>query len=271
MPWSRRVCTTPTRRSAEQRLDLLRWLLDEGVSLDQIVDAQRRGSLYRAGLDALLWPEGGGLTIADVAARIGSAGSVGPAGSAAHRTGRPRRRARCATAVRSSCSARSESRCRCSANSPRSSSRVCSEPRPRPWPKRRSRCSRCRSRSRCETRAWHRSSTRSVSAKRRMAFTTARFVIDLMMRLQFDEAVDRLTGAWDRTDDDVPRDELDFTVAFVDLAESTQLTVSTDGGRLRRRDPRLRRSCSRCGGSARRAPREVDRRQCDARGRDPGT
>ena len=63
-----------------------------------------------------------------------------------------------------------------------------------------------------------------------MAFTTARFVIDLMMRLQFDEAVDRLTGAWDRTDDDVPRDELDFTVAFVDLAESTQLTVSTTAG-----------------------------------------
>jgi hypothetical protein len=45
--------------------------LHEGVSLEQIIDADRRGSLYRAGLDALLWPEGGGLTVAELAAEAG--------------------------------------------------------------------------------------------------------------------------------------------------------------------------------------------------------
>ena len=48
-----------------------------------------------------------------------------------------------------------------------------------------------------------------------------------MMRLQFDEAVDRLTGQWD-DGDRLPRDEVQFTIGFVDLAESTRLTISAE-------------------------------------------
>ncbi|MGH7303357.1 MAG: adenylate cyclase regulatory domain-containing protein, partial [Candidatus Rokuibacteriota bacterium] len=61
----------PDAPGAWERLELLRWLLEQGVSIEQIVDADRRGSLYRAGLDALLWPEGGRLTVAEVAEEAG--------------------------------------------------------------------------------------------------------------------------------------------------------------------------------------------------------
>ena len=61
----------PDAPDAAERLELLQWLLEQGVPLDQIVDAHQRGSLYRAGLDALLWPDGGGLTVAEVAAAAG--------------------------------------------------------------------------------------------------------------------------------------------------------------------------------------------------------
>ncbi len=50
-----------------------------------------------------------------------------------------------------------------------------------------------------------------------------------MMRLQFDEAVDRLTGHWD-DGEHLPRDEVEFTIGFVDLVESTRLTVESDSG-----------------------------------------
>ena len=60
-----------------------------------------------------------------------------------------------------------------------------------------------------------------------LVFTTARSALDVMMRLQFDVAVDRLTGQWGDTTE-LPRDQVAFTIAFVDLADSTRLTISTE-------------------------------------------
>ena len=62
-----------------------------------------------------------------------------------------------------------------------------------------------------------------------VTFTAARSAIDIMMRLQFDEAVDRLTGHWD-DGERLPRDEVEFTIGFIDLVESTRLTVESDTG-----------------------------------------
>jgi hypothetical protein len=62
-----------------------------------------------------------------------------------------------------------------------------------------------------------------------VTFTTARSAIDIMMRLQFDEAVDRLTGHWD-DGERLRRDEVEFTIGFIDLVESTRLTVESDTG-----------------------------------------
>src|SRR4051812_21907355 len=61
----------PDAPDAAERLELLQWLLDQGISLDDIIDADRRGSLYRAGLDALLWPDSARLTVAELAAAAG--------------------------------------------------------------------------------------------------------------------------------------------------------------------------------------------------------
>jgi adenylate cyclase len=219
----------PDAPEAEERLALLRWLLDEGVSLDQIVDAQRRGSLYRAGLDALLWPEGGGLTIGDVARESGLPeatvrrarrliGLADPGDERVCHRGEVElfRALGAAMQMFGEQPALEFTRVLGTATAAMAEAAV----------------------SMFAVSVAEQLREEGVApveyAKRvreaTMAFTTARFVIDLMMRLQFDEAVDRLTGAWDRTDDDVPRDELDFTVAFVDLAESTQLTVSTSAG-----------------------------------------
>ena len=60
-----------------------------------------------------------------------------------------------------------------------------------------------------------------------LVFTTARSALDVMMRLQFDEAVDRLTGQWSDTTE-LPRDQVQLTIAFVDLADSTRLTISAE-------------------------------------------
>ena len=60
-----------------------------------------------------------------------------------------------------------------------------------------------------------------------LVFTTARSALDVMMRLQFDEAVDRLTGQWGDTTE-LPRDQVQLTIAFVDLADSTRLTISAE-------------------------------------------
>ena len=73
-----------------------------------------------------------------------------------------------------------------------------------------------------------------------LVFTTARSALDVMMRLQFDEAVDRLTGHWDDRDG-CPRDEVEFTIGFIDLVDSTRLTVES-----RRRS---RRPCATSRGS----------------------
>src|SRR5262245_59986760 len=61
----------PAATDAPERLQLLAYLLAQGVSIDELVAADASGSIFRAGLDALIWPDGSGLTIGQVAEAAG--------------------------------------------------------------------------------------------------------------------------------------------------------------------------------------------------------
>jgi hypothetical protein len=61
----------PDAADASERLQLLQYLLAQGVSIDELVAADQRGSIFSAGLDALMWPDGRGLTVGQVAAAAG--------------------------------------------------------------------------------------------------------------------------------------------------------------------------------------------------------
>ena len=195
----------PDAPDAAERLELLQWLMEQGVSLDQIVDADRRGSLYRAGLDALLWPDGGGLTVAEVAAAAGMPeatvrrarrliGLADPGDEPAL----PARRDRDAAA-------RSATRSRCSVRNPRSqftralgtSTAAIAEAAISMFAVSVAEPMRDAGASSVEYAERVREAT--------LIFTTARSAIDIMMRLQFDEAVDRLTGQWGDGERTAPR------------------------------------------------------------------
>ena len=218
----------PNAPDAAGRLELLQWLMEQGVPLDQIVEAHQRGSLYRAGLDALLWPDGGGLTVAEVAAAAGMPeatarrarrliGLADPGDEPVCHRGEIELLGAIRIAIEmfgeepaleftrvlgTSTAAMAEAAISMFAVS-------VAEPL------------RDAGASPIEYAQRVREST--------VTFTAARSAIDIMMRLQFDEAVDRLTGHWD-DGERLPRDEVEFTIGFIDLVESTRLTVESDTG-----------------------------------------
>ena len=216
----------PDAPGAAERLELLQWLLDQGVTLDEIVDADRRGSLYRAGLDALLWPDSARLTVAELAAAAGLPeetvrrarrliGLADPGDERLCRAGEVEMLRAIGNAITlfgeepalqftralgTSTAAIAEAAISLFAVS-------VAEP----------------------MRAAGASSVEYAERVREatLVFTTARSALDVMMRLQFDEAVDRLTGQWGDTTE-LPRDQVQLTIAFVDLADSTRLTISAE-------------------------------------------
>jgi class 3 adenylate cyclase len=213
----------PSAPDAAERLELLQWLLGQGITVAQLVDADRRGSLYRAGLDALLWPDTRRLTIAEVAAAAGVSEAtarrarrlMGLADPGDERVCRPAeiemlRALASAMAlfgeeptlqfirvIGTSTAAIAEAGISLFAVSVAEPMRE-SGASPIEYAER----------------------VREAT----LAFTAARSALDVMIRLQFDEAVDRLTRQW--SSPGLPRDQVEFTVAFVDLADSTRLTVS---------------------------------------------
>jgi class 3 adenylate cyclase len=217
----------PAAADASERLVVLQWLLDEGVTIDEIVAAERQGSLYRAGLDALLWPEGGGLTVAQVASEAGLSeasvrrvrrlvGLTDPGEEPVCHRGEVDllRTLKFAIELFGEEQALQFVRVLGLATATMAEAAISmfavsvAEPL------------RDAGGSDLEYARRVREATRS--------FSTARTAIDVMMRLHFDEAVDRLTGEW--RDDERPRDVVTFSIAFVDLVDSTRLAVEHSPG-----------------------------------------
>jgi class 3 adenylate cyclase len=214
----------PAAADAQERLALLRWLLAQGVTVEQIVDAQERGSVYRAGLDSLLWPGGGRLTVAQVAE---AAGLPVPTVRRARRLlglADPGDEPRChpeevdllralggAIALFGEESALQFNRVLGTATASMAEAAISmfasSVARPM--------------RDAGATPLEYAKRVREATA----GFATARTAIDIAMRLQFVEAQERLTLGWGEAE--TPGDELDFTIGFVDLADSTLLTLES--------------------------------------------
>jgi class 3 adenylate cyclase len=219
----------PDAPDAPERLALLHWLLDQGVTLEQIVAAQASGSIYRAGLESLLWPEGGGLTVAQVAEAAGLPeatvrrarrllGLADPGDEpVCHREEVDLLRALGgAMALFGEENALQFTRVLGTATAAMAEAAISTFAASVARPMREAGASPVEYAMRVR--------------EATQAFTAARTAIDIAMRLQFAEALDRLTVGWAEADQP-PGDQLDFTIGFVDLAESTRLTVESSEGR----------------------------------------
>jgi class 3 adenylate cyclase len=216
----------PALPGAPERLALLHWLLDQGVTVDQLVDADARGSIYSAGLDALLWNDRGGLTVKEVAAEAALPeptvrrarrllGLADPGDEAVCH----REEVELLRALGGAMRLFGEENALQFARVLGTSTAAIAEAAISTFAASVARSMREAGAAPVEYAQRVRDATR--------AFSAARTAIDITMRLQFAEALDRLTLAWSETQEQ-PGDEIDFTIAFVDLAESTRLTVEGD-------------------------------------------
>jgi class 3 adenylate cyclase len=215
----------PAAADAPEQLALLHWLLDQGVTLDQIAAAKDRGSIYRAGIQSLLWPDGGGLTVAEVAAAAGLPeatvrrarrllGLADPGDEpVCHREEVDLLRALGgAMALFGEENALQFTRVLGTATASMAEAAIstfaASVARPM--------------REAGATPLEYAQRVREATA----AFAAARTAIDIAMRLQFAEALDRLALGWGESAA-TAGDEVDFTIGFVDLADSTRLTLES--------------------------------------------
>ena len=229
----------PNAPDAAGRLELLQWLMEQGVPLDQIVDAHHRGSLYRAGLDALLWPDGGGLTVAEVAAAAGMPEATARRARRLIGLADPGDEPVChrgeidlLVAIRIAIEMFGEEPALEFTRVLGTSTAAMAEAAISMFAVSVAEPLRDAGASPIEYAQRVREST--------VTFTAARSAIDIMMRLQFDEAVDRLTGHWD-DGERLPRDEVEFTIGFIDLVESTATHRRERHRRIRGGRTRLRR------------------------------
>jgi Adenylate cyclase regulatory domain len=215
----------PAAPDAAERLALLHWLLGLGVTLEQIVAADERGSVYRAGIESLLWPERGALTIAQVAEAAGLPvstvrrarrllGLADPGDEPACHTEEIEllRTLGGAIALFGEENALQFARVLGTATAAMAEAAIATF-------------------ASSVARPMHEAGATQLQYAQRVreataGFGAARRAIDIAMRLQFAEALDRLTLGWGGPAQ-APGDEIDFTIGFVDLADSTWLTLES--------------------------------------------
>jgi class 3 adenylate cyclase len=213
----------PDAADASERLQLLEYLLAQGVSIDELVAADRRGSIFSAGLDALMWPDGRGLTVGQVAAAAGM--PVETARRARRLLGLtdPGDEPACHAeeidllrALNRAVELFGEENALQFARVLGTSTASLAEAAISTFTASVTRSMRDAGASPAEYAKQVREAT--------LGFVAARNAVDIALRLQFEESLDRLTTGWAELDAE-PSDEVEFTVCFVDLVESTRLTL----------------------------------------------